>query len=815
MAVFPDRIVLKNSSDSNEDIRAAIADGGSESITVGELVISTRSTNPAIYIKDSNGDIQTVAGGGGGGGGGSQVIVKNSPPVTKEDGSPLVLGDVWFNPLDGFLYLYSTDQKSYLYENTFPSVQLLGPWGLATSDNSAISPTLPYTESLIINKRADQDRIFWDLLPGYNGSPIAVYASIDSGASWESGFLKKGFYQASTPTAQSGDIITSGVIDTFNWSTAQYWRFSFEDPETLGWVQVEAEQLVKSVNDKTGFVSLGITDMNDYGKKVVDINNTSPYNGVNIFAEDALQIVYSEYLDAQSVANPTPAPTLNEWTMYYVPELDVVRFTGGNAPQSITPSWNDLPDPQPGVQYYAQIVVSGPFPDPLNPVEDNAIEVIKTIPLTSYTVSTDGINIEWDLKYLNPTDLYWGFTIGNPDRVATTPPLAVFFSVAISPELSTTDDTKTGDFLIYNEQLEEWVPSTPPVQEIADLLDVKRLPGARGTIYKYQGLDGAQFSTISGGQTAGEGKASTEWPNGGRQYLVCSIVDSQGLLMDSDPAFTAKLYTNTSSKEYLWVSINQGVSWLAYYWEYQDNFFSSPYAIAFKMDNAKLIVDSAVEVWITAEDPFDGLPYQQGDALLYDVASNAFVPQVISIDPPPQSLNDLTDVDTVNPPPINNQALVYNSTTQLWQPLTLAPPGSGGALIAQAVLEEQTTDASGNALFQGLGFWGNLIQMQSDVAAWVTLYTTAAARTADLTRPFGTFATPGSGTLAGFNLSAGIPFQVTPAIPYFNNDVIKTGAIYALARDQAGTVISGAVITINAYGAVRFTVVSGGSFSGT
>jgi hypothetical protein len=60
MAVFPDRIVLKNSSDSEADIRAAIELGGSDEIAQGEIVLGIESSNVTFYTRDINGNIVSL-----------------------------------------------------------------------------------------------------------------------------------------------------------------------------------------------------------------------------------------------------------------------------------------------------------------------------------------------------------------------------------------------------------------------------------------------------------------------------------------------------------------------------------------------------------------------------------------------------------------------------------------------------------------------------------------------------------------------------------------------------------------------------------
>ncbi len=74
MAVFPDRIVLKNSTDSEAEIIAAIETAGIDAITQGELVIGLADGSATLFTKDSVGAIVTISGGGGGGGGSGGLV---------------------------------------------------------------------------------------------------------------------------------------------------------------------------------------------------------------------------------------------------------------------------------------------------------------------------------------------------------------------------------------------------------------------------------------------------------------------------------------------------------------------------------------------------------------------------------------------------------------------------------------------------------------------------------------------------------------------------------------------------------------------
>lgn len=62
MAVFPDRIVLKNSTDSQAAIEAVISTGGTDEIAQGEIVLGLEPTSVLIYTKAGDGSIVTLGG---------------------------------------------------------------------------------------------------------------------------------------------------------------------------------------------------------------------------------------------------------------------------------------------------------------------------------------------------------------------------------------------------------------------------------------------------------------------------------------------------------------------------------------------------------------------------------------------------------------------------------------------------------------------------------------------------------------------------------------------------------------------------------
>ena len=62
MAVYPDRIVLKNSTDPDGDIRSAIGVGGSDEIFYGEIVLGLGPGNAKLYTRDAQDNIVAFGG---------------------------------------------------------------------------------------------------------------------------------------------------------------------------------------------------------------------------------------------------------------------------------------------------------------------------------------------------------------------------------------------------------------------------------------------------------------------------------------------------------------------------------------------------------------------------------------------------------------------------------------------------------------------------------------------------------------------------------------------------------------------------------
>ena len=86
-----------------------------------------------------------------------------------------------------------------------------------------------------------------------------------------------------------------------------------------------------------------------------------------------------------------------------------------------------------------------------------------------------------------------------------------------------------------------------------------------------------------------------------------------------------------------------------------------------------------------------------------------------------------------------------------------------------------------------------LMSIETSAAAWVTIYTSAAARTADASRTQNTDPLPGSGVIAEVITGSATTQKITPGLLGFNDESPVTTNIYAKVENQSG---STAAITV-------------------
>lgn len=129
-----------------------------------------------------------------------------------------------------------------------------------------------------------------------------------------------------------------------------------------------------------------------------------------------------------------------------------------------------------------------------------------------------------------------------------------------------------------------------------------------------------------------------------------------------------------------------------------------------------------------------------------------------------------------------------------------AGSGSGGSSAATRGSDVLTT-ASIADLAETTGVWdfgysaALLLSLQSDRAARVRLYSTAAARTADSARGLGTDPTAGAGVLCEYVYTGASTLGAEPPIILKNMDSTPTNEIYYAIQNRSGAT---ATVTVTA-----------------
>ena len=158
------------------------------------------------------------------------------------------------------------------------------------------------------------------------------------------------------------------------------------------------------------------------------------------------------------------------------------------------------------------------------------------------------------------------------------------------------------------------------------------------------------------------------------------------------------------------------------------------------------------------------------------------------------ALDDLTDV-VITGPVSTGQVLKYNGTN--WVNGTDATGGGGGA--TRGVLVGNTasiaTGATGNITITGYKAYA-LFKIQVDGAAWVRIYTSTAARTADNARLEGTDPTPGSGVIAEVITTGADTIVISPGtIGFSNESTPSTDIVLAVTNKSGSTRVTAVTLT--------------------
>jgi len=136
--------------------------------------------------------------------------------------------------------------------------------------------------------------------------------------------------------------------------------------------------------------------------------------------------------------------------------------------------------------------------------------------------------------------------------------------------------------------------------------------------------------------------------------------------------------------------------------------------------------------------------------------------------------------------------LYYQCTAHpsMFGTINIVGGGSASGLEARTTAQGSTgninNDAASNVTMQAAKSYA-LLKIQTSHAAWVTLYTNVAARSADSSRNITTDPLPGAGVLAEIVTSDGAVQSITPGTIGWNDDSTPSNNLYAKVVNRSGS----------------------------
>ena len=806
MAVFPDRIVLKNSTDDEATIVSSIGNGGADAITPGEIVLGLEAGAASIYTLDSAGSVVNIFGNAIAGTTLDSLSDVNVPSPSDLD---VLAWDApnseWIsrpaNPLNDISSNFLGDLGDVVVATA--TVDQVIQWDGSNWVNHTL--TLDYSSDVTLTTPSDGEYL------RYNGAAWIntqiEYADIQSVPAFLLDITSESIGDLSDVT-----ITTAATGDTLVWSGTE-WVNQAAPP-----ANISANSIGELSDVVLGFPSdgevlryngtnwvdaeLDYTDIENRPVNVTDLTNDAGY--ISDISGESISDLSDVDTSGVSLGDTLAWDGVN-WSPVTAPPADISSSSIGEL-SDVTYTAGDL-------------TVSG--------VEGILLDA-PTLPATDeWSVRSADIGIQ--LAAFRRSDGSGSYVVasraaGNLLRstVQTTILQGTALDGSDRPELRFSNGVNYVSFLTPD-SLSQDVTLTLPSDD-----------GANGQILSTDGTGGLYWASASGLVSIGDipdVDLDTVPPENGYalRYQAStatwiSVPPSTGIDLDS-VATQGATTDNNVSVGYLLTAQGDGSSNDG---RIKLNCSQNSHGVTIQSPPHSDGASYSLILPSTAGAAGQVLTSQGGAQLTWEDASGGAT-----------SLDSLSDVDTSTVTPTDGQALVWNAADGEWQPGTVSGGGGVTSIIAGSgisvdqstgdvtitatggggsggsgagiYLTETKTSTGGEATFTGLGYSGILQKVTSTVDAWIVLYTSAAERTADASRAFEDDPSTSSGVLAEFYITAGTTVLATPGTTYLNNDTTLTEAIYAAVRTQAGAAVV-AGVTISAYGLAAITAVSGGTF---